>query len=45
MNPQIDYAKYENMTARQIFNSLESTKKKIEKAEQMKKEMKPYLLI
>lgn len=38
MNPQIDYAKYENMTARQIFNSLESTKKKIEKAEQMKKE-------
>lgn len=38
MNTQIDYAKYENMTARQIFNSLESTKKKIEKAEQIKKE-------
>ena len=36
MNPQIDYAKYENMTARQIFNSLESTKKKIQKAEEVK---------
>ena len=38
MNTQIDYAKYENMTARQIFNSLESTKKKIKKAEQTKRD-------
>lgn len=38
MDFQIDYAKYENMTARQIFNSLESVKKRQQKLEKEKKQ-------
>lgn len=33
-----DYAKYENMTARQIFNSLENVKRKRQKIEQQKEQ-------